>query len=885
MSEGEVDDLLAELVRALTPAGTSAEERAGLFRRARALVHSAIGRDPARVRESREAALERVAHDTAHALQRARTPDGPVRALAFSELALRLARASDGVLRDPAAVLSFLRALSSSSQVSQPPLSRPMPLDLGARELEDTVFRREPLCREPRRENPSTFATLLQQEKQLKMRQQQRNKKGNQEQGQGRQEQQEKNQEESESERRLLGDVVYALQGVDTASVVLRTDGAEPHAVLVEGAVGASVPAAVRALAAQLAGAGAVHRAVAAFVGSVRSAAAAGACGAALLALAGAAERELHAYQRLVAVVDAQRHAPPHAAHALTFLRLHVWLQAPARRLRHVHTLIRAARASGATGGALVTLLVRRAHHGDPALRAVGTALARAAAEPLHAMVVAWLTSGEPPPDLHHELFIVDKSCGRCGSRNGFVSSKTAMDGNNSKDEDDKNDEWRRYVLDPQMVPCYLSTALCKQVLLVGKTVHFVRAACGEPDWGLAAETRTQLQRPCDLRDPAPFAAAVAAARTEATRAAVALLRDKFALLRHAAVLRRALLLAQGDFAAALLDALAPILSPALAFAPAFCASHTRQLAAALESALAASTLQVEPSTCLSCITVVDMDVEEDADGNHQQQEEREQGEENGWKHFGLGYRAAVPLNTVLHAGALEQYRALFRCFLALHRARRDVARLWAQHMRCARALFRSRNSTGTGATSLLLHRTALLRQELQHCLDALCAFVADDVVAPAWAAFVHVTGADNAHIASFDDVVRAHDAYLRAITHRALIAPGAPASAPLPALAATLFATVPALARAVRPLYARLGCDEDGDDLAMRDDDDGDDEAVRAQLDALAEHWHRTLGLFLNELARRAPKDAAARTLLLRLDIDYYGPARAAAVVASAAP
>lgn len=67
-----------------------------------------------------------------------------------------------------------------------------------------------------------------------------------------------------------------------------------------------------------------------------------------------------------------------------------------------------------------------------------------------------------------------------------------------------------------------------------------------------------------------------------------------------------------------------------------------------------------------------------------------------------------------------------------------------------------------------VLHRCTLTRGRMMHVVNNLCGFLMFEVLESAWAGLLE--GVQNA--ACLDDVIRAHDAYLREIMNRALLAP-----------------------------------------------------------------------------------------------------------------
>jgi gamma-tubulin complex component 3 len=92
--------------------------------------------------------------------------------------------------------------------------------------------------------------------------------------------------------------------------------------------------------------------------------------------------------------------------------------------------------------------------------------------------VSAWVHEGELA-DPHHEFFVQDAGgAGGSGSSSSLISSASATSSSSGADL------WRgRHVLDPSLVPSFLPLELAQQVLVLGKSLHFMRRACGDAQW------------------------------------------------------------------------------------------------------------------------------------------------------------------------------------------------------------------------------------------------------------------------------------------------------------------------------------------------------------------------------------------------------------------
>lgn len=144
-------------------------------------------------------------------------------------------------------------------------------------------------------------------------------------------------------------------------------------------------------------------------------------------------------------------------AEAPTLRRLSVWFEPALARLRSLGTVADAT--EGLEGSTLASAIWRHGDNGDPEVRALVRRLLQRACVPLVAQLRRWCLEGELSDDFAE--FLVE-------------------------DERSAPDEelWRRrFRLRPSQQPSFFSRTLCDQALLVGKSVAFLRSACGDAEW------------------------------------------------------------------------------------------------------------------------------------------------------------------------------------------------------------------------------------------------------------------------------------------------------------------------------------------------------------------------------------------------------------------
>jgi len=207
---------------------------------------------------------------------------------------------------------------------------------------------------------------------------------------------------------------------------------------------------------------------------------------------------------------------------ALTLRRLHVWLIDPLERLRVLADLCESTRA--AEGGALASATFLHVQHGDET----------------HTHRYKWVTGGVLD-DPYQEFFVrVNESA----------------------------NEWnRRYHLVEQMIPRFVSVPLAKMILLLGKSIHFVRNCClhhGSLSWKDVRKAHVTIDRECFKYEEQQqwgngrLYKSIELATKNISKQLVDLLFREHKLMDHLRALKRYLLMGRGDFALCLMDAMQP---------------------------------------------------------------------------------------------------------------------------------------------------------------------------------------------------------------------------------------------------------------------------------------------------------------------------------------
>ena len=475
-----------------------------------------------------------------------------------------------------------------------------------------------------------------------------------------------------------------------------------------------------------------------------------------------ALQLELHDYYRLLAILEAEVSKTTTGSAAavgagdgggLTLLRLRAWMSEPLERLFLMARLVEGA--GPLFGGALASRLHGHTRHGDQAVLNLVNRVMGAVCTPLYGMLERWILHGE----LHDpkEEFLI-------GARPGIATLSSWHEG---------------YFLRLGMLPSYLPLALAQRVLVIGKSINFMRLCQGRaPSSGsgtAVAGTASPGSRhhltaaSTDAVSDADAAAIAAAAGSEAAALSAALqygreaelaevvtriaadtdtrllrmIEHRFGLHSHLLALKQFLLLGQGDFVICLMDIIGPELKKRAN------QLYRHNLTEMLEGALRGSNAQYLPSSVLDRVGVRLLEASPG---------------DSGWEVFSLDYSVNPPLAAIVHAAALSQYRTAFHMLWRLKRVEWTLGTAWRQLL----ALSHTRGGFAAKLPRLrpVFHRCTLNRARMLHVVTTLSAFLMFEVLESAW----QQLGERLSKAKCLDDVIRAHDAYLEGILQRSLL-------------------------------------------------------------------------------------------------------------------
>ncbi|KAI9923317.1 hypothetical protein PsorP6_002031 [Peronosclerospora sorghi] len=511
----------------------------------------------------------------------------------------------------------------------------------------------------------------------------------------------------------LLRDVLYALQAIE--SRYLYFDDAIDRFQITRSA---GVPTPMRELVYVLCELGWLYRKISEYIKQHREALAFGLVGQSFCHVL---NTELVAYFRLIAILAAQidedaeiRQPKERKASSLTLRTLIVWTQDSLDKMRLMARLIDSV--EGLRGGALASGIHSHVLHGDPDVSESVQAVLKQIAAPIVRMIKRWVFKGELE-DVHGEFFVV-------------------ADSSVSDDQ-----FWaKKYTLNLKMLPAFISIELAKKILIIGKSINFIRQCCGNADWVMDAALETagieieMDEAGSNFAELRRLEQVVEDVSNATNKYLIRTLMEKYRLLDHCQALKRYLLLGQGDFVQYLMDLLGPELSKRGSQV------YRHTLTNVLETALNASNAKFEPADILGRIDV-----------------ELLQGSsaDTGWDIFCLHYNLQTPVNSVIPASSMLQYKQIFDFLWRMKRVEHSLSASWTKDM-----------SLGNEVQGCLqgirpiLHRGQLVRSKMIHFITNLLNYIMFEVLETAWHQLVKNLKAAK----DLDELIESHATYINSI-------------------------------------------------------------------------------------------------------------------------
>lgn len=402
-------------------------------------------------------------------------------------------------------------------------------------------------------------------------------------------------------------------------------------------------------------------------------------------AFCAALQQELGEYYRLLSVFQSQVYQEDQGLggvgeYGVTLSKLVDWTCEPMDRLKWVATLVD--NCKDRKGGALASTIHSFMQTGDVNMRLLTKRFLTIVSQPIFYILSRWLYEGELQ-DTFHEFFV-------------------AMDPSVSNER-----LWHeKYHIRQSMVPSFITDGQARKILLVGKSLNFLRLVCRDRTEVLISKQDFDLPEDVFANSTLDFCSELQEQVNEAyeatSRCLLKVLFDRYKLLLHLQALRKFLLLGQGDFVRHLLDLLHDDLAkPASQL-------YRHNLNGLVESAVRATNAQFEDPDVQSRLDLRLLEINPG---------------DTGWDVFSLDYHINQPLNTIISPEIMLLY---LRCFNFLWRAKRmehNLATIWTDTMDHSRRL-----SPDLPELRGVLHACHVLAAEMVHFVHQIQYYIAFEV-------------------------------------------------------------------------------------------------------------------------------------------------------------
>ncbi|KDN53149.1 hypothetical protein K437DRAFT_231212 [Tilletiaria anomala UBC 951] len=538
-------------------------------------------------------------------------------------------------------------------------------------------------------------------------------------------------------EEELLRDVIYLLQGIDGKWVkfkemfVMPNDAAGANVIVTEGGAarkdqpekvikvifpqnsGPIIPRSTRRLILQITELGRLYRRISQFTDEESSERESGL---ATQSLCHFISREMTDYYRLIAILETQLNdsadsersdqasssANRDANSHLTLKRVAVWTHDVLLRMRLLSTIIE--QCQGAKGGALASLIHTYTFNGDPLIKSMTADLLEEVSRPFFDTLSNWIFKGELQDPFNE--FFVQSNREFAGARN----SETLSMVHESLRDDDAASFWQhQFIFRADMLPSFLSPEFGRKIFSTGKSLNFIRYACGADEW-VSTQAEATLLRYSDIEG---LQRTVDSAHKAVSKHLVEIFLTKLKLLDHLQALQDYLMLGKGDFVDLLKSQLEEYLNrPSNSL-------HRHNLTIALETAIRGSNAQHDDP---EVIKRLDARLLEDSAGD------------TGWDVFTLEYKVDSPVNTILDGPAMQAYQMIFGHLWRIKRAEVALAETWARTTSCRFELQKTmKQNPQSKAILRTLNKALLMLGEMNHMVRQIQGFCQLECAAYSW--------------------------------------------------------------------------------------------------------------------------------------------------------
>lgn len=498
--------------------------------------------------------------------------------------------------------------------------------------------------------------------------------------------------------------------------------------------------------------------------------------------LAAALNNELLEYYHMVTQIEQKLQLQQ--VPSVTLHQIHVWSLDHYFRLKTLAMLVECCK--GERGGHLARIVYRFMQQGDKQIRAIITRILSQIVLPIRHMLSQWIFHGEIQ-DPYDEFFIcLDDHL----AIEGLTSSVTMMSlsyatlqtGHLSQyqhtNNNDNNKHYlphhhiqplhrahhlpmsssmtslsstsadeKKYIINDFMMPGFITRQQANKILATGKAIHLLRKVCadsiassvpGYDDLKKSFEStnieslfRSMGISNCEENE---FETLLNTAYKEVSQKALALLFGNYKLRSHFRGLRQYLLLGQGDFIRHLMD----LLGSELDKPSSECRFHN--ILSVLDSAMRSTNAQFDEPDVTNRLDCRLLDPPSP--------------QATGWDIFSLVYKVDGPISTIFTEEKIRDYIEIFRQLWRTKRVEHVLTSIWSNQM------LYSKLASSIPSVSSVLHTANILLSSMIHFMQHFQNFIMFEVVECSWVELVAATDVAK----DVDDVIAAHDSYLRKI-------------------------------------------------------------------------------------------------------------------------
>ena len=408
-------------------------------------------------------------------------------------------------------------------------------------------------------------------------------------------------------------------------------------------------------------------------------------------------QNELSEYYRLVSLFQKDKE--------LTLRKVYLWIMQPIERMKWLAILCDAS--ESLRGNEILSAIYSYLAMGNNEIKEMTISILEKVSSSLMDMIEAWITQGEIR-DPFHEFFITE---------NPSIG---------------KDDLWtKKYSLILDQIPCFFPKKLVDKILLIGKSINFLKICC-KKEWNCY----TKEVRP-SIYQLEKFDSWITEISNQTNKELFGVLFSVYKLESHCRNIKKIFLLAQGDFHHSLMEQLIEVLKDRAK------RIHKHNLRSILENSIRSSNIQYEDQEFINLIDIRLFDPEL---------------LDKGWDVFSLEYSVSSPLTVIFTASAMEKYTKIFKFLWHTKRAHFFLNEF--QHVRMLISYQKNKH------LYKVIQEIMILRQTLRHFINNFMSYLILEIIEVSWIRFY----ANFFQASDLDQLIATHNNFLEKISEKIML-------------------------------------------------------------------------------------------------------------------